>query len=246
MTSLGRRFLTTDPGMAARFGDPFRPLEPECRVVQFDEPLTPAQLQQAGRLVAGRPDVQLYVYGRAIRDLSFLRYFEALQHLHVALYLLDDIAGLADVRDTLRSLTFGETKKTFSLRFLESLPRLETLFLVRDKKDVDVVGGLPDLQSLGLSQTTLPDLSVLLPLTGLRKLSIFLGGTRNLALLPKFQQLEGLSLMRITKLSDLGVLADLATLRTLRLDWMLAELWADTGKRSLNAEVKRMFPAIAK
>ena len=39
-------------------------------------------------------------------------------------------------------------------------------------------------------------------LTKLRQLYIFLGSTTNLAALPGFPALEGLSLMRITKLSD--------------------------------------------
>ena len=68
---LSRRFLTTNQGMRERFGDPFRPLEPDCRVIQFDEPLTAPQLKQAGRLIADRPDVELYVHGRVWRDLSF-------------------------------------------------------------------------------------------------------------------------------------------------------------------------------
>jgi len=120
--------------------------------------------------------------------------------------------------------------------------------------------------------------------------------------------LEDLFLMRITKLSDLGVLGDLARLTTLRLDWMrnvtslpslaglarldkveldtmkgLTDLWplaaapalrclsigvmpqltaesfrcfighprleelrVHTGRRSVNEQVKRMFPLIAR
>lgn len=54
----------------------------------------------------------------------------------------------------------------------------------------------------------------------MRSLSIFLGRTTNLGLLPRFAELEHLSLMRITKLSDLAVLGDLTSLRRLRLDWM--------------------------
>src|SRR5882672_7564031 len=93
--ALHRRFLSTDPGMVARFGEPFRPLEPECGVIQFSQPLAPAQLQRAGDLIADRPDVQLYVYGKASKDLGFLRYFESVRRLHLALYDLDDIAGLS-------------------------------------------------------------------------------------------------------------------------------------------------------
>jgi internalin A len=215
-----RRFLTTDPAMIDRLGDPFRPLESECNVIQFDQPLTAAQMRRAGELIAERPDVQLYVYGRASRDLSFLRHFPALGRLHLSLYELDDIAGFTFVAHSLDELNFGQTKQTFSLRFLATMPQLKKLFLVGHKKDLPVIGSLHNLTGLGLSGITLPDLSVLLPLMALRELSIFLGSTTNLSLLPRLLALENLFLMRITKLSDLSVLGDLAGLRTLRLDWM--------------------------
>lgn len=215
-----RRFLSANPAMVERFGDPFRPLEPECKVIQFDQPLTPAQLQQAANLIVERPDVQLYVYGDASLDLNFLQYFSMLRRLHIALYKLADVAGFTFVLRSLEELTFGETKQTFSLGFLALMPRLKKLFLVKHKRDLSVVGTLIELTGLGLSGITLPDLSVLLPLTALRDLSIVLGSTTNLAMLPRLAALENLFLMRVTKLSDLAVLGDLQQLTTLRLDWM--------------------------
>lgn len=306
-TSLGRRFLTNDPGVIDRFGDPFQPLESDCRVIQFNEPLTEAQLERAGRLIDDRPDVELYVYGRAWRDLSFLQYFKGLKRFHLALYEIDDITGFADVPG-LTALTFGETRKKFSLRFVEAWPHLKRLFLVKSKTDLHCIHRLVELEGLGLSGFTLPDLSLLLPLTRLRKLQLFLGGTRNLAALAQLPALEDLWLMRITRLADLGVLANIAGLKTLRLDWMhnvtslpslhrnerledvtietmkgladlspiaaapalrrlvvaempqltgesfrcfighprLEELWADTGRLKLNAQVREMLPLVAR
>jgi hypothetical protein len=306
-TVFGQRFLTTDRGMVERFGDPFRPLEPECKVIQFNQALAPDQLQQAGDLIVNRPDVQLYVYGRAYTNLSFLRYFGTIRRLHIALNDLDDLTGFSHLGG-LDELTFGETKKTFSLRFVETLPRLSSLFLVGHRKDLSCIRVLSELKSLGLSGITLPDLSVLSAVQDLRKLSILLGGTRNLAVLPRLPRLQDLFLMRISKLSDLGVLEGLESLKTLRLDWMrnvtslpnlarlvqlenveldtmkgltdlspiaaapalrrlsitampqlsaeslrcfvghprLEELRAYTGKSTVNAQIKRMFPAIAR
>lgn len=215
-----RRFLTNDRGVIDRFGDPFRPLEPDCRVIQFDEKLTAAQLEQAGRLVADRPDVELYVHGRVWRDLSFLKYFSLLELLHIALYKLDDISGFAYLPDSFRTLTFGETQRKFSLRFIAAFPQLKRLFLVKPKADLHCICDLTGLEDFGLSGFTLPDLSLLLPLVNLRKVSVFLGGTRNLDALAQLPALEDLFLMRITKLADLGILADLAGLKTLRLDWL--------------------------
>ena len=294
--------------MVARFGDPLRPLEGECKVVQFCEPLLDDDLSRAGELLRERADVELYVYGRAARDLGFLRHFQGLSRLHLSLYELEDIAGFAYVADGLEELNFGSTKKTFPLGFLGEMPRLESLFLVGHNKDIAVVGKLAGLHSLGLSGITLADLSLLLPLERLRKLSLLLGGTRDLRLLSSLPALEELFLMRITKLADLGVLGELATLRKLRLDWLrnvttlpslaglarlddvtldtmkglasleavaaapalrrlsvanmplltaasfgcllghprLDELFAYVGKEAVNAEVKRMFPVIAR
>src|SRR5215831_18341371 len=104
-----RRFLSTNRAMIDRFGDPFRPLEPDCRVLQFDQPLTAPQLKQAGHLIVERPDVELYVYGRAFRDLDFLRYFKTVRRLHIALYELNDITGFSELSSDFKELTFGET-----------------------------------------------------------------------------------------------------------------------------------------
>ena len=218
--SFGRRMLRTDAKSVEDFGDPFRPLEPECKVVQFEQNLTPEQLRQAGGLVAARPDVELYVYGRAARDLDFLHYFPTIRDLHVALWELEDIGGFDAVMPQLVRLNFGRTKKRFSLRFLCAGRQLDRLFLVGHKKDIDVIKSLDQLDGLGLSGITLDNLSILLPLTRLRSFSLFLGSTRNIDLLPQIGALEELWLMRITSLSDLEVLKEVRTLTKLTLDWM--------------------------
>jgi hypothetical protein len=138
-TPRSRRFLSSDPGMIDRFGDPFQPLEAECKVIQFAQPLTPAQMQQAADLLLERLDVQLYVYGQASRDLSFLSYFPTLRRLHIALYELVEIAGFFHVARSLEELNFGQTMRTFSLRFLAEMPQLKNLFLVRHKRDLPVI-----------------------------------------------------------------------------------------------------------
>ena len=204
---------------AGQHDDPFRPLEPECQVLQFDQPLSADELLKAGKLFRSRPDVQLYAYGRASRNLDFLDYFPGLQRLQLALYDLDDVAGLALIAGSLRELRFGPTRKKVSLRFLGTMPCLSALFLAGHKKDIAAIQTAP-ISQLGLSMLTLPDLSVFLPLDKLSDLSIILGGTRNLALLPQFRRLEKLTLMRISKMADLAIIAELSSLRELYLEGM--------------------------
>src|SRR6266403_2065368 len=81
----------------------FAPLEPECKVVQFDQPLSPAELEKAATIMRGRPDVELYVYGNASRDLDFLRYFEDVRRLNLHLYELEDISGLSHLKGRLEA-----------------------------------------------------------------------------------------------------------------------------------------------
>ena len=215
---VGRRFLGSAGSVIEAIR--FAPLEPDCKVVQFDRPLAPAELEKAAALMRGRPGVELYVYGNASRDLDFLRYFEDVRRLNLHLYELEDISGLSHLKGRLEELNFGNTRRNFSLRFLESLPSLTKLFLVGHKKDIGVVQSLHGLSSLGLSGITLPDLTVVEPLAHLRDFQLFLGGTRNILGLRRLPQLENLFMMRITKMSDLSVLQELKSLKTLRLDWM--------------------------
>jgi hypothetical protein len=213
-----RRFLT---GLVAGASNlRFAPLEPECEVVQFDQPLSASELQQAAALIGGRPEVELYVYGQASRDLDFLGYFPDLRRLNVQLYELEDISGFEQLKSNLQGLTFGSTRRTFSLRFLEGFRSLVRLFLVRHRKDLEALRKLAGLRDLGLSGITLPNLELLTPLAELCDFSLLLGATRNLSALARLPRLRRLFLMRITAMSDVSVLAELKALESLRLDWM--------------------------
>src|SRR5207302_3763868 len=88
------------------------------------------------------------------------------------------------------------------------------------RTDIRCIQDLAELEELGLTGITLPDLTLLLPLVRLRQLQLLLGGTTNLARLTQLPALDELYLMRITQLSDLGVLADLTGLKKLYLQWM--------------------------
>jgi len=213
-----RRFL--DAWAIAEQGDPFRPLEPEIRIVQFGRPLTEEQLARAAALLSDRPDVWLRVHLPKSRDLAFMRYFSGLKLLDLEIYDLESLDGLDSLRISLTAFHFGKNRKVFALRFLQDFPHLRNLFLGGHRKEIDVLGRLVDLTELGLRGITLPDLTLILPLTHLRGLSMHLGGTSDLRLLPRFSALEELNLLRITGLSDLSMLAELTALKTLTLDWL--------------------------
>lgn len=203
----------------ARYGEAFRPLGPECHTVQFSQPHDGEQMRSIGRLFSGRPDVTLYVYG-GVKDLEFLRFFPTLRKLQLAVWDIEDISGFRHLGGDFRSLIFPKTRARFSLRFLESLAGLRELFLQGHTKDLEVVSTLVQLDSLGLHGVGLADLQPLLALRRLTTLRLGFGKLRDLSLLPRFEALESIRLMRITQLAGVDVLANATSLKSIDLDWL--------------------------
>ncbi len=195
-----------------------RPLSPECRTVQFCEPLTERDHEKLAPFIRNYPQVQLRVYGHyfAKCDIGFLRQYSTVRHLAVEVWGLQDFDGLKFVSPDLESLVLGQTKsKAHSLSFLQRFPRLQTLYIEGHTKDIAVIGTLPRLEDLTLRSITLPDLSLLKPLRHLLSLDIKLGGTNNLDLLPKIGTLRYLELWMIRGLADLQPIGSVRTLQYL-------------------------------
>jgi hypothetical protein len=221
----------------------------ELTHVQFVSALTDADYKAVAGRMRSFPDVTLRAYGSydgTITDLDFLRYFPFLRFFQAdALYhSLVNIEGLAYLPEDVRFIGLGQTKKKLSLSPLARFTLLRRLYLEGQTKDIDVVSGLGELRSITLRSITLPDLSLLLPLTKLRALALKLGGTKNLALLPDFKVLDYLELWMVKGLSDLAPVAELHHLEYLFLQSLrqveslpemggltrLQRLWIETMK----------------
>ncbi len=199
--------------------DQLGPLAPNETRVQFSSLPTEDQLRRLAELLEARPEVTLRVYGgydRTIRDLEFLRYFPHLRHF-AADALWDRLTSFDGLRylTELETLGLGSTKRPQSLSMLDRFSGLRSLYIEGPHRDYDVIAKLTALEDLTLRSVTLPDLSVLVPLTRLRKLDIKLGGTRDLELLPRVGRLEYLELWLIRGLESVDPVADVETLRHL-------------------------------
>ena len=197
--------------------DELRPLDARCRVVQFSSPLTENDFSKLSRFIESYPDVPLRAYGHygQTADLSFLRHFPFLRGFQVDIYELSNLDGLQFLPDSLEFLAIGATKRKMSLKPLARFQQLKDLFLEGHTKDVSVISELTNLVYLTLRSITLADLSPLLPLQRLRSLGLKLGGTKNLALLPKLSELRYLELWMIRGLEDLTPIGELQNLRYL-------------------------------
>lgn len=196
-----------------------RPPAAGVRTVQIKQPLSDREYRTLAAWLADRPAIALRAWG-TVPDLEFLRFFPRLLRFSADTFYQspESFDGLRHLRPDLHSLTLGSTHKRLSLGPLEHFQGLRRLFLQKHTRDIDVLRRLPSLRSLTLREITLPDLAVLLPLTGLRSLDLKLGGTRDLSLLPQVGQLEYLELWMVRGLDDLTPLAQVTTLRYVHLE----------------------------
>jgi hypothetical protein len=195
-------------------------IPPGTKDVQFCAPLTEADFRRLVDFLRQRPELGLrtFTHWGALgdeRDVDFLVHFPFLKRLEIGIFRLRDLSGIAHVAPSLEDFAFAQTSRPWSLSFLADCPRLKTLYLEKQPRDIEVIGQLKQLEDLTLRSITLPDLSLLLPLKKLLSLDIKLGGTRDLRLLPEIGRLRYLELWQILGLADLDVLGEVATLQSL-------------------------------
>ncbi len=223
-----RRFIAGDPQPTSDFRQVSSPLTDEMLrpaltgrgVVQFDRRLTDNDFRKLGEWLGAYPEMDLRAYGsydHSITDLEFLRFFPTLRRFAAdALWdSLTSLDGLRHLPPDLEELGIGATKVKLDLAVLSRFPELRWLFLEGQTKHLEVISGLTQLYDVTLRSITMPDLSLLLPLTGLRSLDLKLGGTRDLGLLPRVGELWYLELWMIRGLTDLRAVGEISSLRSL-------------------------------
>jgi hypothetical protein len=207
------KVLTVEPGVPEGFD-----ISSDTGIVQFFKPLAQSEYETLATALLGRPDVCLRVYrqfGAEFRDLDFLSHFPHVRRLAIDLFELSNIEGLQAVTD-LDEFSFGLTrKKNFSLQVLGRFRSIRRLHLEGQSKDIDVIADIPQLDNLTLRSITLVDVALLGEMSGLKRLAINLGGTRDLKPLSMLHDLERLELCMIRGLSDISFIEDLESLETL-------------------------------
>lgn len=223
-----RRFIAGDPVPTEEFRQVSSPLTAEMLqpsitgrgLVQFDRRLTDDDFRQLGEWFRPYPEMTLRAYGsydHSILDLEFLRFFPTLRRFGAdALWdSLRSLAGLRHLPADLEQLGIGATKAKLDLGILSRFGELTWLFLEGQTKHLEVISGLRSMYDLTLRSITMPDLTLLLPMRGLRSLDLKLGGTHDLRLLPRVGDLWYLELWMIRGLTDVSAIGHMSSLRSL-------------------------------
>lgn len=210
--------------------------------------LTQTEFIRLADAIRGNPQARL-VMGTAVDDaidLDFLKFFPFIRHFGVVANYrsLKSIDGLRHLSPELESLDIGATKARLDLAVVERFHNLKRLALEGQTKGIAAISRLTALEDLTLRSITLPDLSLLLPMTRLRALDIKLGGTKDLSLLPRIGRLEYLELWMVKGLSDLSAVGHLPEMRYLFLQALrrvesLPDLSKDNELRRIHIETMR-------
>ncbi len=195
------------------------PLDEKCRVVQFSSPLTESDHEKLSAFMGKYPDIPFRVYGHygkgQLIDLKFLKNYSFIKNFQVDLFEINSLNGVEYLSENLEFFGFGQTRKTFSLNFLARFHKLKDLYIEAHEKDIEIISTLTNLDHLSLRSITLKDLSILVPLKKLWWLAIKLGGTKNLSLISKIENLKYLELWMIRGLEDISPVSELPKLQFL-------------------------------
>jgi len=220
----------------------------DLKVLQTAEPIHEATLIRLNEaLYSERPDVQFRVYGfySSPCDLKFLSLMSNVQNLSadclhnasgieaivslprlkrlgIGIWNLEDLTFLSDVSDEIESLFIGTTKsKKPNLAPLSKFSKMKAIYLEGQRKNIDVLSQLRNLEEVVLRSITVPNLDFLQPLEKLWSLDIKLGGTKNLSAIEGMTRLKYLELWQIRGLSDISVVSSLTNLQHLFLQSLI-------------------------
>ena len=219
--------------------------ETHLKEIQFAAPPSRDALETLEKeILRKRHDFEVRFYGfyRSECDLGFLRFipsvsklvvncltgpvknvecigdFERLTSLKVGIDQLRDFSFLERLPPLLDTLYLEEAQsRNLSLKAIVRFPLLRRLYIERHHKDLELIGTLPNLQSLVLRSITVPSLSFLTSLPSLQVLNLKLGGTTTLDALSELLNLRELEMWQVRKLEDIRVVAAIPKLETLML-----------------------------
>ena len=217
-------------------------LNQKVKTIQFSVPLNNSEIDNIERIVlARRPDIELRVFGHYTLtcDLSFLERtpsvqklsadclmravgidavtkLENLNELSIGIYGLDNFCFLTRIPSTITKLGLHLTfSKKPSIAAVERFKDLKHLYLEGQKKGIESIRSLSNLEKIVLRSISTPDVSYLEDLEKLWSVDVKLGGIKNFDALTTLRNLKYLELWQVLGLSDLSFISKIPSLQNL-------------------------------
>ena len=209
-------------------------------------------------VLAVNPNIGVRLYGnvgKGWRDLSFLEHLHNITILKIdELYLPTNALEFLKKIDNLIEFSLGATLNTVSLKPLEKFSELRKLFLEGEKTNLNVIAGLPNINTLLLADFRCVDFNILSGLKKIEKLHLISIDELNLELLnlPSIKLLAMQNISKITRYDNLNALEGLVRLILEDLDMVnfpniskcekLGRISIDSLERLINIENIKNIP----
>ena len=178
---------------------------------------------------------RLYSYNKKNLDLNFLKYLPNLEKLSIDytenadnisalsclknlkslrlnIHLLDNFSFITEISDGLEQFSLETKINSFDISLLNRFKQLKVLYLSGYKKNIESVVNLPLLESLLLKGITLKSTAFLNKIKTLKSLKFHWGSTEDFSDLYGNTNINALQIFRVTKFTDIRLLANLPNL----------------------------------
>lgn len=164
--------------------------------IQFSQEPSRQILSTVIKVIADNPSISLRFYGDYSEDKIDWDSLQPIKKLHVDLWQTNKLAAISKMSGLTELGITKNVKSSVSLKILEPLADLTTLF-VSISKDIESISSLKNLKFLSLHEIKTKDLNFISSLSKLEELWLSLGSYNNFDAITKLPSLKRLSIHQV-------------------------------------------------
>lgn len=164
--------------------------------IQFSQAPTTTNLLAVLKIIKSNPNIDLRFYGKYSEEQIEWSLLSSVERLQIDLWETKELKQVSQLTKLKRFGITKNVKSSVSLKILESLTNLQTLY-TSISKDIQAIGGLNQLHFLSLREIKTENLDFLTKLENLNTVWLSLGSYDNFKAIGKIKNLKKLSLHQV-------------------------------------------------
>lgn len=182
--------------------------------IQFSQAPTTTHLLAALKVIECNPHIDLRFYGNYSEEQIEWSLLNSVERLQIDLWETKELKDVSQLTNLKRLSITKNVKSSVSLKILETLTNLQTLF-TSISKDIETIGGLNQLHFLSLREIKTKNLDFLTQLEKLNTLWLSLGSYENFEAINQIKNLKKLSIHQVKGFDNINANETLAECKNL-------------------------------
>ena len=171
--------------------------------IQFSQAPTTRHLLAALKVIENNPHIDLRFYGNYSEEQIEWSLLSSVERLQIDLWETKDLKEVSQLTNLKRLGITKNVKSSVSLKILENLTNLQTLF-TSISKDIQTISGLDQLNFLSLREIKTNNLDFLTQLENLNTLWLSLGSYENFEAINQIKNLKKLSIHQVKNFDNIN------------------------------------------